>query len=343
MRASAAFLLAAVLAAGCASRSGDRLPADSGPPPGGYTYPGPIYPQAAPAAASAPAPLASPQAPPPADPEVPVARPEPTPAIDPPGPEPVPAPPPEATTPAPAGPSLAPSPPPPEVVAAPAPPSTEATAPTPLDPGTGAVVPVAAEVRTLSAPPGPAPIPAASKVPIGRPVARVGDEIITLPELTRAVKARLGELPPEASPSRRQVIALARSVLKAMVVRSLVIQEAEGALGGPAKVEAATARIEGRWAERGLPDLLRREGAATDADLRARLAGRFTSPEAARDEFVVRTLAGELMARDGWTRDLDGYLDALRKRRPIESIMTPSEMASEGRRAALAEGSAIRR
>ena len=63
-------------------------------------------------------------------------------------------------------------------------------------------------------------------------MASVGEEAITLPELTGAVKARLAQFPQGQSPSRRQIIALARSVLKGMVVRSLVLQEAREVLGG---------------------------------------------------------------------------------------------------------------
>ena len=244
-------------------------------------------------------------------------------------------------------PAIAPGPPPAPIVGPPAPAVPAVAEAAPIEPevvataapGPAAVAgeipkpPAVAEVRSDPPPAIPPPPPAEPK---GRPVARVGDEVITLPELTRAVRARLAQLPPGASPARREVIALARSVLKGMVVRSLVFQEARGVLGGSTALAEATARIEGRWDRDERPALAAREGAATEADLRARLAARSTSPEVLRDEFVVRTLALDLMAREGGRppADLDGYLDALRKRRPIASIMTPAELASAGRKAA---------
>jgi hypothetical protein len=138
-------------------------------------------------------------------------------------------------------------------------------------------------------------------------------------------------------PSRRQVIALARGTLKAMVIRSLVFQEARDVLGGQGGVDQATGRIEARWVREELPALMKREGVATEDDLRVKLAPRPTTPEALREEFVSRSMALELMERAGTTRDLDRYLAAVRLRRPITSIMSPTELAAAGRQAALDE------
>jgi len=168
----------------------------------------------------------------------------------------------------------------------------------------------------------------------GRPVASVGDEVIALPELTAAVKARLAELGPGAAPSRRQVIALARSVLKSMIVRSLILQEARDTLGGAGRVEEAEARIGRAWADEELPALLRREGVGDEAGLRAKLARGLATPESLREEFIIRSLATEMMRRDRSGGDLDAYLDGLRRRRAIRSIMSPAELAAAGRHAA---------
>ena len=148
------------------------------------------------------------------------------------------------------------------------------------------------------------------------------------------MKARIAQLPPGSSPSRREIIALARSVLKGMVVRSLVLQEARDVLGGPSRVAEAIDRLGRRWDREELPAVLRREGVAGVEELRAKLAARSGSPESTREEFVVRSLAVEMMRREGSAVDLDDYLDALRRRRPITSIMSQAELIAAGKRAA---------
>lgn len=174
----------------------------------------------------------------------------------------------------------------------------------------------------------------------GRVVATVGDQAITLPELTAEVKARLTQLGPDTSPTRRQIIAVARSTLKAMMITSLVEQEAQGKLGGLDQLEVAKGRIDARWNSDELPATLRREGVADELSLRSKLAGSLETPESLRSDFQVRTLAAELMRRDGLTRDFDAYLATLRRSRPIVSIMTPAELAVAGRKAAEAEAEA---
>ncbi|WP_435009228.1 hypothetical protein P12x_000478 [Tundrisphaera lichenicola] len=208
-------------------------------------------------------------------------------------------------------------------------------------PSVAAPVPAPPADVEIPAPPPPAPAnppEVAAKVevakPTGRPVASVGEEMITLPELTEAVKIRLAQLGPDQSPTRRQVIAMARSILKSMIVRSLVFQEANEKLGGPDGLSEAEARILKDWADREMPEVLRREGVATEAELRSKLARKQATPESLRDEYVVRSMATELIRRDGSIEGFDGYLDGLRKRRPIASIMSPAELVAAGRRAA---------
>jgi hypothetical protein len=120
-----------------------------------------------------------------------------------------------------------------------------------------------------------------------------------------------------------------------MVIRSLVLQEARDVLGGQRSVEETTRRIEKNWAREELPSLIKREGATDEDNLRVKLATRATSPETLHEEFVVRSIALELMGRDGTARDLDSYLGALRRRRPVTSIMSASELAAAGKQAAI--------
>ncbi len=177
-----------------------------------------------------------------------------------------------------------------------------------------------------------APRPAS---PPGRAVASIGAEVITLPEVTAAVKARLAEVPPDVVLDRRQTIALARAMLKAMIVRSLVFQEAREVLGGPAPINAMLKGIERRWADRELPQLIRREGAGPGAGLAAKLARRATTPGLLREEFIIRSVAETLMGRESPSGDLSGYLEGVRRRRPIAMIMSEAELTDAGRDAAI--------
>jgi len=206
-----------------------------------------------------------------------------------------------------------------------------------------------AEIRPDGPSSGPGPITLAANLgaeerprastrpapPAGRAVASIGAEVITLPELTAAVKARLAEVPADQVLDRRQTIALAKGVLKAMIVRSLVFQEARDVLGGPAPLALMVKGLERRWVDRELPGLIRREGSGSETGLRSKLAGRSTTPGLLREEFIIRSVAESLMNRESSTGDLSSYLEAVRRRRPITSIMTEAELNAAGREAAI--------
>ena len=181
-------------------------------------------------------------------------------------------------------------------------------------------------------PPRPAELPRPR--PTGRVVATVGDEAVTLPELTAAVKARLAEL--EAGEAgnlgRRQVIAVAKGVLKGLVARSLVEQEARERLGS--SYEGVRRELETRWERNESKLVMAKEDAATEADLRRILARRQATPEAVRDEFLIRGLARELLDRQGSSQTPESFLDELAKRRPVRTVMTPAELAAEGKKEA---------
>ena len=177
----------------------------------------------------------------------------------------------------------------------------------------------------------PAPQPARKP---GRPVASVGDDVITLPELTEAVKARLGQLGQGQAPTRRQMISVTRSVLKSMIIESLVFQEAKGRPDGQATFDEGMTRFARSWTDREFPALLKRENVTSEADLRAKLATKLDSPESLRDDFLVRSIAAELVLRDRSQLDFDGFLNQIRRRRRITSIMSPAELALAGKQAA---------
>ncbi len=167
--------------------------------------------------------------------------------------------------------------------------------------------------------------------PKGRAVAKVGNEVITLPEFTEAVKHRLGLLPTGTTPSRKLIIKVARSTLEFLIERSLIMQEARRQFPERTRLEAALAEADDRWLVDELPRLLRREGAANEAELRTKLARRAQSLDDLREISRLRVLATSMMAGAGVSGNLEGYLGQLRVRTPITSIMTPAQIsASQG-------------
>lgn len=174
--------------------------------------------------------------------------------------------------------------------------------------------------------------------PRGRVIAEVGDEAITLAELTGVVKERLKGLPPGSKPGRRQIIALSRSYLEARILRSGVLQAARESLKEePGGVEEALARASDRWEKEELPRLLRRENQATESGLRVRLARRGQSLDDLKATFEGREVARQMMVREGFKGDLDAYLGTLKDRVPIRSVLDPKRLEAMARQAGTTE------
>ncbi len=219
---------------------------------------------------------------------------------------------------------------PPESVASPAP-ALPVLSPQPPPPSP-ALEPKPAAI----APPALDPIPPQPK---GRAVARVGDEVVTLPVFTDAVKRRLQLLPPGTPPTRKLIIRVARSTLESLIEQSLIKQEARRQFPDQTRFDAALAEADGRWFAEELPRLLSREGVASEAELRTKLARQARSLDDLREMSRLRTLAMTMMTNAGGNGNLEGYLSQLRRQTPITSIMTPAQVAaSQGDPAAKAGG-----
>ncbi len=230
----------------------------------------------------------------------------PTPPVDLPSPEPEP--------------TVAEPPPSPPVV--PAPPEAEKPEPNVVQ----------AVTESVPAPPAMSATPPAE----GRVIAKVGAEVVTLPQLTSAVKARLADsatTDPDRQPTRKQIVRLARSTLEARIVASLVDQEARRVLGP--SLDATAAAIETRWQSEELPSQLQREGAPSEPALHSTLAARGRSLDEEREAYRVRALAAEVRARASGSpatrlsdREFHAYLDTLRERFPVESVLTARQVAA---------------
>ncbi|MGE3821417.1 MAG: peptidyl-prolyl cis-trans isomerase, partial [Isosphaeraceae bacterium] len=125
----------------------------------------------------------------------------------------------------------------------------------------------------------------------GALAARVGDEVITVLELKKAVSLRRkgmpeGPLDPETS------YALAKTVLNDLVDRAIVLQEARRLMKNPKQIELFHAQADKIWAEEELPPLLRQTASANVHELKRKMEERGESlddhREAFRKEFLFR-------------------------------------------------------
>ena len=124
--------------------------------------------------------------------------------------------------------------------------------------------------------------------------ARVGDEVITLHELTLAVKDRLERMPPlpENREERRRVTnMLAASCLEDLIEQSLIIQEARRQLKNPKQLSMFNEMADKAFRDEELPPLLRKYHAVNEYELKQRLAEKGMSLDAKRESFRNSFLA----------------------------------------------------
>ncbi len=124
--------------------------------------------------------------------------------------------------------------------------------------------------------------------------ARVGDEVITLHELTLAVKDRLERMPPlpEKTEERRRVTnMLAASCLEDLIEQSLIIQEARRQLKNPKQLTMFNEMADKAFRDEELPPLLRKYHAVNEYELKQRLAEKGLSLDAKRESFRSSFLA----------------------------------------------------
>ena len=124
--------------------------------------------------------------------------------------------------------------------------------------------------------------------------ARVGDEVITLHELTLAVKDRLERMPPlpENREERRRVTnMLAASCLEDLIEQSLVLQEARRKIKDPKQLSMFNEMADKAFRDEELPPLLRKYHAVNEYELKQKLAEKGMSLDAKRESFRNSFLA----------------------------------------------------
>jgi parvulin-like peptidyl-prolyl isomerase len=312
--------------AGANSGPGDRLkPPDLAAP----VAPGPELPAAPPSLEAAPpvqaagSPGAKPPAPDisaaPALPELPPAGPAPSPSANPAAPD---------AAPAPAAPALPPLPGDPDkttAVSKPAPPGLLA-AEVPLEPAPGSSGASAeAAFQLIDGPPlrlprrdgqvvlasaaSPGKDPASeftvnpNQKAAGRPVARVGDEIITQHDLMMAFRDAIGRYPQlrqesdldtqEKLAKRQARVMLLRQTLAELIQRSMLAQEAKRLIvkHDPKEYDRFLEIADRAWREEELAPLKRRLNVESDQQIREKLAEQSRSLEAMRQNFIQAGLA----------------------------------------------------
>jgi len=126
----------------------------------------------------------------------------------------------------------------------------------------------------------------------GHIAARVGDEVITLKELTEAVKERLTKLPGGYKPNHQEIKMLTSQVLDMLIERATITQEAKRELKKPEPLKLIYTVADKAWREEELPPLLRQEGVENEYKLKDKLAEKGKSLERMREiyrqEFLAR-------------------------------------------------------
>ncbi|MEW4568664.1 hypothetical protein AB1L88_12435 [Tautonia sp. JC769] len=188
---------------------------------------------------------------------------------------------------------------------------------------------VAGEVEAIARADAPTPLaPPEPAEPQGTVIATVGPHAITLPELTEAIKDRIARLPGRKRPTRRLVISMVQAEMEARILESLVLQQARVLLDAPGELDDLRDAIARQWSTAELPRILDREGFPSAEAFDARLRGEGQCLDDLRSAYTTRTLARELMRREGRTDpNIDAYLNDLRSRFPIQSDLAQARRA----------------
>ena len=125
----------------------------------------------------------------------------------------------------------------------------------------------------------------------GHIVARVGDEVITLDELTAAVKERKEKLPGGYKPSHEEIKLLTSYVLDSLIERSTITQEAKRELKKPEQIKLLFSLADKAWKDEELPPLLRQFSVDNEYKLKEKFDALGKSYERMREVYRQEFLA----------------------------------------------------
>jgi parvulin-like peptidyl-prolyl isomerase len=125
----------------------------------------------------------------------------------------------------------------------------------------------------------------------GHIAARVGDEVITLNELTAAVKERITKLPGGYKPNHQEIKMLTSQVLDILIERSTIIQEAKRELKKPEQIKLLYDYADKAFREEEVPPLLRQYAVENEHKLKLKLAEQGKSLDHMRETYRQEFLA----------------------------------------------------
>ena len=128
----------------------------------------------------------------------------------------------------------------------------------------------------------------------GQVAAQVGDDVITLLDLSTAVREQLRKAPPGAVPSPEERNMLAGAVLTNLIDRKLILQEAKRQLKGPG-MDKFKRYIDQRWEEEELPHLIEKAKVPNKYVLKHQLAEKGESLDRMHADFQDARMAREFM------------------------------------------------
>ena len=181
---------------------------------------------------------------------------------------------------------------------APAPAAPSVSAPSPVDPAVNKVSQDETAVRTKEEKP-------KELAYVTLRAAAVGDEIITINELTAVVNDRIREVVPQdqlqaMSKSEKDFVKnqIAANALQSLIDQTLILQEAKRQMSGsknPKALQAFNEYVDKQWKEHELPPLLRKTATANVYELKIKLAEQGKSYDAMKEAFRKKTLARDFM------------------------------------------------
>ncbi|WP_422931092.1 peptidyl-prolyl cis-trans isomerase [Singulisphaera sp. PoT] len=119
----------------------------------------------------------------------------------------------------------------------------------------------------------------------GKVAARVGDEVITLHELTLGVKQKLRRYPGQ-QPSREQLNMVAAAVMAEMIEESMLFQEAKRELKNPKQMQMLMGFAEKYWNEEEVEPMIKKTASANVYELKKKLEEKGESLDRMHDNYL---------------------------------------------------------
>ncbi len=129
----------------------------------------------------------------------------------------------------------------------------------------------------------------------GKPVARVGNEVITWHELVQAVGLRRRGMPANPPLTVEQSNMLGKMVLRDLIDRSIIVQEAKRELKTPKQLGEFMKLADRVWTEEELPPMLRQYAAANIYELRVKMKEKNESLDELRETYRLEFLSHGFM------------------------------------------------